>query len=187
VKQLALTDQLTHPFGVRAEAIEMKKGSLADLGLLIVFAVVLVFSFFIISNMYSSFKTSYIQSVNDSGMYDSTQEKIMASGTKVTDTFINMTPFVILFIGIGAIILAFMIPVHPVFMPLSVFVLAVYIFLAAIFSNVLYAFITSDTMLPITNSHYIIAQLTTWLPHIIAIIGAVLIIVMYGQRGMAQA
>jgi len=165
----------------------MKKGSLADLGLLIVFAVVLVFSFFIIYNMYSSFKTGYIQAVNDSGMYDSTQEHILNSGTLVTDTFINMTPLIVLFIGFGAIVLAFMIPVHPVFMPLSIFVLATYIFLAAVFSNVMYDFITSDTMLPITNSHYIIAQLVTWLPHIIAIIGAVLIIVMYGQRGLAQS
>jgi len=84
-------------------------------------------------------------------------------------------------LGISAIILAFLIPSHPVFFPLSIILLSVFILLSTMFKDVIYAFLTSDPFFSIANNYPTLGFIIDNLPYFIAIFGFILIIVMYSR------
>ena len=147
-----------------------------DLGGVIFVLMVLVISGFLVAKVYTGFKTQFEETVNDS-----TSVQIVEKGSAVADVLLKAIPFIVIGIGISAIILAFMIPSHPAFMPISIIALLIFVLLSTIFSNVLYNFLLGDEIVGLANSYPLVVNMVKYLPYIITVFGFVLIIVMYSR------
>jgi hypothetical protein len=163
------------------------KGSLLDLGIPILILVAFVFSLFLISLFYGNIKTGLMNSVNSTMRNDTfynTTVPILNAGSSVFDIFINSIPLLVFGSGISMFILAFLIPTHPVFMPISIVVLIIYVVVSVVFSNILWAFINNSSIITIANNYPVVVGMIQFSPYIMAIIGTLLIIVMYSKRGI---
>jgi hypothetical protein len=108
-------------------------------------------------------------------------QNITAQGRKVYDILISSIPFIFFSLGISAIILAFLIPAHPVFFPLSIILLSIFVLLSTVFRDVIYTFLTTEPFLSIANNYPMLGFIVSNLPYFIAVFGFILIIVMYSR------
>jgi len=154
------------------------RGSILDLaGILLIICVLLIGSF-IPFKFYEAFKERYAE------MNVSEQEqRILEKGESSYSVLLSAIPLIIIGAGIGAIILAFLIPSHPIFLPISILALAIFIVLSTVFSNFLFEFLSSTAIIDIANKFPLIASMVQYLPYVIAVFGAILIIVMYSKSG----
>ena len=109
---------------------------------------------------------------------------VNTTSTQVTDstlTFDSMMPLVIVGLLIMVLVSAFMVRSHPVFFFISIMVLAIFITLSAVFSNV-YQTITDDSELSTTSSDFSITNLfMDKLPYIILIVTVLTFIILWGK------
>lgn len=159
----------------------MAKGSILDLGAIIVIVAILVITWFLSSLIFNKFWEKYNET-NPS----QEEQHIMNKGSSAFNIGINMIPFVMIGSGIGAIVLAFLIPSHPVFLPLSIIALVIFMALSVVFSNVLYDFLNSSMLVGIANQYSLVVSIVKFLPHIITVFGVVIIIVMYSKAGRIE-
>ena len=141
----------------------------------------MVISSFLILKFYSAFKEKYL-SLNP----NEEEISIIQKGQTLANIFVNAIPFAILTSGIGAIILAFLIPSHPIFLPVSIIMLTIFIVLSTIFSNFLWEFLNASPLVSIANQYPLVVNIVRYLPYIIGIIGTILIIVMYSKSGVYE-
>jgi hypothetical protein len=156
----------------------MGKGSILDLAgvLFLVFALIIggALSF----KFYLAFKEKYSQMP-----LSPTEQTILDKGATSYNVLLASIPFIIIGSGIGSIVLAFLIPSHPIFLPISILALALFIILSTAFSNFMWEFLNAQQIVAIANQFPLIAGIVQYLPYIIAIFGFVLIIVMYSKSG----
>lgn len=155
-----------------------RKGSLADiLGMMVIFTVLVIFSFL---GLYLQTETK--NAIIANAPFQSTNSTyILDKGTDSLEVFVNSIPFIIIGIGIAALISAFFIPSHQAFVPLSIMLLALYTVLAAVFSNILWEFLNIAEILPLANNYPLLVSLVVKLPYVVTVFGAVLIIVMHSK------
>lgn len=156
-----------------------RKGSIHDLALLMVIFTFFVISGFLSALIYENLKTGIIASANP----DANTTAILNRGTVVQSTFLNAIPFMIIGVGVAAIVAAFFIPSHPAMVPISIIMLSIYTVLSTIFSNVVWEFLNVAEIVPFANSYPLIVALTTKLPYVITVIGAIVIIVQGSKAG----
>lgn len=152
----------------------MSKGSILDISIIMFMFVFFIVTSFLVLKIYKEFRTKLPE--ND----------VL---TKIDNAFniqINAIPLLIFASGIGSIILAFLIPTHPVFMPISIILLGFFIITSFFFKNFVYVFLTSNQMIELSNSYPLIANTVNNLHLIIGIIGFLIIIVMYSKSGMYE-
>jgi hypothetical protein len=129
------------------------------------------------------FYTNFKSAIQTSGIdqFNATAP-IFQKADSVINSMVNMPSMLILLMGISAIILAFFIPSHPIFLPVSLIFWIMYVFLAVAFADLLWAFINVSLVSPTANNFPIIVWLIQYLPHVIAAFGALIMIVMYSKR-----
>jgi len=156
----------------------MGKGSVLDLAGIIFLTCGLIIGGFIAFMFYTAFKEKYSEmSISE------TEQKILEKGVTIYNVLLSSIPFIIIGSGIGAIVLAFLIPSHPIFLPISILALAIFVILSTVFSNFLWEFLNSQPIIAIANQFPLIASIVQYFPYIIAVFGTLLIIVMYSKSG----
>ena len=150
--------------------------SVVDLAGILVITAAIIFVFFIAAVVYNEISNKLNELIN----MPETQN-ITLQGGKAMDIFVSSIPFLFFGLGISAIILAFLIPSHPVFFPLSIILLSIFILLSTMFKDVIYAFLTTEPFFSIANNYPMLGFVITNLPYFIAIFGFILIIVMYSR------
>jgi len=160
----------------------MPKGSILDLAGIIFLVCAFIISGFIVTKFYFTFKETYLNTTNPTQV----EQEILSKGETVSNVILGAIPFIIIASGIGAIVLAFLIPSHPVFLPISLIALIIFVVLSTAFSNFLWEFLNATPIVSIANQYPIIASIVKYLPYIIAIFGFILIIVMYSKSGVYE-
>jgi hypothetical protein len=150
--------------------------SIVDLAGILVITTAIIFTFFIAAILYSEISNKLNELINMSEV-----QNITMQGKKTYDILISSIPFIFFGLGISAIILAFLIPSHPVFFPLSIILLSIFILVSTMFKDVIYAFLTTEPFLSIANNYPMLGIIVTNLPYFIAVFGFILIIVMYSR------
>jgi len=156
----------------------MGKGSILDLAGILFLVCGLIIGGFLSFKFYSAFKEKYSQMP-----MSETEQKILDKGTTSYNVLLGSIPFIIIGSGIGSIVLAFLIPSHPIFLPISIIALAIFTVLSTVFSNFLWEFLNAQPIVTIANQYPLIASIVQYLPYIITVFGIVLIIVMYSKSG----
>jgi hypothetical protein len=150
--------------------------SVVDLVGILVFTTAIIFLSFIAFKLYNEFSNSLL------GIIDNPRvQNITAQGEAAYDILISSIPFIFFGLGISAIILAFLIPTHPVFFPLSIILLSIFILLSTVFKDIIYTFLTSEPFFAIANNYQFLGFVVNNLPYLIAVFGFILIIVMYAR------
>jgi hypothetical protein len=156
----------------------MKNGSILDLSGIIFLVFILIIVGFLSFKFYLAFKEKYSQMI-----LSTTEQTILDKGTTSYNVLLNSIPFIIIGSGIGSIVLAFLIPSHPIFLPISILALALFVILSTAFTNFLWEFLNAQEIVDIANQFPLIANIVQYLPYIIAVFGFILIIVMYSKSG----
>ena len=151
------------------------KGTVSDLLVIMLTAIILVTTLSIIYFVGTKTKEVFQQSG-----FETTYIEKSTGGLGI---LVNGIPFITIILGIVAIVLAFQIPAHPIFAPVSFFILALYVILSTFFSNIFYNLSNNTILTPVFNEFPLVAYLFQYLPYIIAIIGIIIIIVQYSKVG----
>jgi len=152
------------------------KGSILDLAGILFLVTGFVIGGFLSYKFYLAFKESYVP-INQE------EQTIMSKGETIYNILLNSIPFIVIGSGVGAIVLAFLIPSHPVFLPISIILLAFFVILSVVFSNFLWEFLNAQQIIVMANKFPLVASIVQYLPYIIVVFGIVLIIVMYSKSG----
>jgi len=91
----------------------------------------------------------------------------------------NSFLFLAIALGIGAIMMAAMVRIHPIFLALYFLLLAFIIILSGLFSNVYQEMATQPELATLANDLTFTTHIMTWLPLIVGVFGSLLAIVMY--------
>ncbi len=89
-------------------------------------------------------------------------------------------------LAIGALMLAAMVRVHPIFIPLFLIALVFVIFFAGLFSNIYQEIANEPSMTALADELTFIGTILNTLPLIVGIFGTILMIVMYKLRSYAE-
>ena len=150
--------------------------SVVDLVGILAFTTAIIFISFIVFNLYNEFSNNLLEVIDNPRV-----QNITARGREAYDVLVSSIPFIFFGLGISAIILAFLIPSHPVFFPLSIILLSIFILLSTVFKDLIYTFLTSEPFFAIANNYPLLGFVVNNLPYLIAIFGFILIIVMYSR------
>jgi len=160
-----------------------KKASLLDLffvsGVVLFFVIFALISFKVVSE--------WDDGVQDLDIFPSTSKdasteiKSFYSGV-IDNTFL----FFVLGMGIGTLILAAMVRVHPIFMIPAILVYALLIFFGGVVANIYHEFASTTELIAQANQLTFISNIMTYFPVVIGVFGALLMIVMYKQWEIAQ-
>lgn len=155
---------------------QSKKGSVQDLlyiGItLFVFALVILICFRISTSLNTEFQAS--DQIDSKGKAAHQQITNMYPGI-IDNSFI----FVTVILSIGALIMAALVRVHPIFLPIYIIAWIFVIFMCAIFSNAYQEMAANPDLSALATQMTFMNQVMTTLPFIIGIVGALLAIVMY--------
>ena len=153
-----------------------KKGSLEDLGMIILF----VFGFCFLALIGYKLANGLNTEIQASSALE-------AHGKTAANTIESFYPGVIdnsaLFFTIGlcivSLVLAGMVRVHPIFLVFYIMFLPFMIYMGAVFSNVYETMATNAELSTLASNLTMISIITQWLPLIVTVIGILLAIVMY--------
>ena len=163
--------------------VKNKKGTIQDLVLIMVIIIFFAIGTLIVYKISDELNTQFQES-----------EDINDEGKVAFDSINNMFPNVIdntflllIFgLGIGALILAFLVRVHPVFFVGFLLVLVIIIFVSGVFSNIYLEIANTDDFVGVAANLTFITHIIGKLPLIIGILGFLISIVMYKQFQAAQ-
>ena len=166
--------------------VKNKSGNIPDIlmFMVILFAVVifLVILYYVWTQLSPEFNTA-LGGVMPEG---DTKYSINDTSQQVTEstlTFDSMMPLLITGLLVMVLVSAFMVRSHPVFFFISIMILAIFIVLSVIFSNV-YQTITDDSEISTTSSDFSITNLfMDKLPYIILIVSVLTFIILWGKPG----
>jgi len=156
--------------------LKRKKGSLQDIiyiGMVILF---LSFSLLIGFTIMSSMNDQFQANDNIDTIGKSASSTLTGNYTGIMD---NMMLVLVVGLGIGAIILASLVRVHPIFLILFIIMLIVLIFFTGIFSNIYQAAAENPTLTPYADQLTFTSLILEFLPFIVGIFGFIIMIVMY--------
>jgi len=153
-----------------------KKGSALDLlfiiGAITVFAIVLLIGFTVTSKFNDNIQSN---SVMDS--------KAKAASQTLTDYYPGILDysgvFILTVLCVITLILAALVRIHPIFIPIFIIGLTIIVFLAGIYSNVYTEMASSPQLAPYADQLNIMSFIMTWLPKIIAVVGVIMMILLY--------
>ena len=114
-------------------------------------------------------------------------DQIDAHGKAAHQQITNMYPgiidnsfvFITVVLSLGALIMAAMVRIHPIFLPIYILAWIFVIFMCAVFSNAYQEMAANPDLIALATQMTFMNQVMTTLPFIIGIIGALLAIVMY--------
>lgn len=153
-----------------------KKGSSQDLAfiglLLLVFSISVLIGFKVMGALNTEFQAS--SEVDTYGKAASTELT-----SKFTGVIDNMFLFLTIGLAIGAIALAALVRIHPIFLVFFIIALIIIIFVSGIMSNIYSEMASNSNLSAEANQLTMISFIMDKLPFIVGIIGILLMIVMY--------
>jgi hypothetical protein len=157
-----------------------RKGSIYDLGGILVLLLALVISGFLAETFINSFAAEAANATI--GLPNSTNATgAITDAHTAVQTINGFIPMIVFFAALGAAIMAWFVPTHPIFFPISIILFAIFILLSTMFSNILWQFMTSANILPVAQNYNLIVQLIQNLPTLITVAGVIIIVFMYSK------
>ena len=160
-----------------------KKGSLDDLVMiavvLLVFSIVIIITYKINDELNIEFQAN--TDIDSKGKATFQQINNLYPGV-IDNSFLFLT----VALSIGAIALAAMVRVHPIFLALFFIMWFIVIFLSAVFSNIYQTIVAEAELATLAAELTFVNQIMNTLPWLIAIFGGVLALLMYKQFKMEQ-
>jgi len=158
-----------------------KKGSGQDIlyvGIaLVAFAIIIIIGYKVYYEIDAKFQSSDIIADKDAGgLARSASTTMLGHFPGVID---NSFLFLTVGLCIGALILAAMVRVHPIFFVFYIILLSIIIFLCAVFSNIYQTIAGNSELTSLANNLLFTSQIMNTLPFIVGIFGSILAIVMY--------
>lgn len=168
------------------DEIMMRRGSLFDV--LVIMVLLLAFTMIALTlQMVNVRVTTALNSTFHAGSYNTTaSDQILTSSVQASNTFTGTIPFVVFCMGLLVFVLAFQIPSNPIFLPFALLALAIYIVLATIFSNVLWAFLNDSALIALANGQPLLVNLVRYLPVIVGVLGFGTILAMNAKPRSVQ-
>jgi hypothetical protein len=162
----------------------LRKGTILDIIPMLVVLTALVFTLWIFGLTYSQIQIGFVNATNNTVLNPpAAYYEALQAPTDAVSTAIDFIPLLLIGQLVVALILAFLIPTSPIFLPLGILMLAVMVVESALVSNVLWDFINLSTFAAITNAHPVVVAIIQYLPYITAIYGGLLLIITYGSKG----
>jgi len=160
-----------------------KKGSIQDMvfiGVVLLFlAMIVLFGFKIVSEFNDKVQT--MPGMPESAKASTTSLLSNYSGT-IDNTFLLLT----IGLAIGALILASLVRVHPIFIPFFWISLIFVIFICGILSNIYQETAAAEQLAPLADQLTFISHILEYLPLIVGVIGHILMAVLYKLWSNAQ-
>lgn len=160
----------------------MNKGSVRDIAVIILIFFISVFIILGLATFFSYFKTEWLSH----GDHPESEILIWNYGTRAFNMLIDSIPIFVTFLGIAGIIFAFLIPAHPVFLPLSIMSLVFYVLFSVLTANIMWAYINSSWIIDVVSEHSLLIGLIRYFPFFISAFGFVIIIVMYHKGAVYE-
>ena len=101
-------------------------------------------------------------------------------------TFMSSIPFVTIMVGVAAMILAYFVPTHPIFLPISFVFWIFYSYASMFISNFMWEFINFAPFASIMNEYPLTVSFIRNLPLVISVMGFFILFILYAkpvQRG----
>lgn len=159
-----------------------KKGSIQDL--ILIGAVLLFFAFVVLI----SFKILDEFEAQVGTMTDIPTEALESTALMKSyypGIIDNAFLFLLVVLSVGALILAALVRIHPIFIPLFILAWVFITFLAGIMSNIYQEVASQTELIALANQLTFITSIMTFLPIIILVIGGALMVVQYKQWSTA--
>jgi len=161
--------------------IRSKRGSLID----IMFIGVLLLFFAMTVLVGLKVATEFEEAIDANPVFDTGQsrEAVQSARIKYTNTIDNTFLFLTIFLGLGTMVLAALVFVHPIFIPFYFIGWVLVIFFSGILSNIYQTMAADVNMIEIADQLTFMSNILEALPIIIGIFGILLMVVMYKLRG----
>jgi len=156
-----------------------KKGDASDIVTFLIIVFFLGVSFLVVSFANNEFSNIIKETkLNSTPVASSVTDKLdTITSTTLQKTFV----FIVAMLIIGMMISAFMVDVHPVFLFIYIFILAITLFITAPLSNTYESLMNVDTLNPIASQQ----TMTNWImEHLVGImlgVGALSMIILFGK------
>ena len=153
----------------------------ADILFLTVVMIALSISFIVIFFLYGQIHTAIAPVLNPTNSSNTTVAKVFV-GTQSALTDMGMLLVLVYFaIGIAAIIAAFFVEAMPIFYVVSVFVLAIQIFVAAIMHNVFFTIVQQQIFATTASQFPLLLTIFQYYPELTLIISLGVIVALYSK------
>jgi len=155
------------------------KGSITDLGFIIIGVIMVGFSAFLALTILTSLNTVDVLINND--IANKTIQDAFHAFSVLDASFL----FLVIGLGLASAISAFFIKTHPLFFIVSFIAWVIMFSIAAIFSNVFIEIISASVFVPISSSLSNIEFIGSNLPYLVAVLGAIIMIALYAKGGQS--
>ena len=163
---------------------QSKKGFIGDL-MTITFFMFIIAIFILVAYLVMSNVNDAFQATDDDQITPRGKTIMQTQTTNFTTTWDSFFGFMLVAASIAAVISAFLIDVHPVFLPLSILVIAIFIGVGAIISNAYYEIESDDAFSVFAEDFTIMHYIMNHLPYYIAIQGFLISIALYAKSRSA--
>jgi hypothetical protein len=153
----------------------MPKGTILDLPVIVIMLFALGVSIFFGYKLLLEFISGTEGYLNPSNI------ALLERGKTAMQVFNYGFLFITVGFGIGAIIGAFMLDTHPIFLPFSIMMFIIFLFITAQFTNVFYEIASLVEFTAVTDAFPVIVTVFKNLPLILAVFGVIMLIVMFGK------
>jgi hypothetical protein len=159
-----------------------RNGSFLDFFLV----VILIFVFAVVLLFVNKAQQGVLTSLNESGTNSvKGQEQLEIGITKFPSMIEGIFTFVVIFLGIGSLILAFTVNYHPVFFVFFMVLLLITILVVPALSNTYQGVYESDDMIGTSSKMPMSFEVMKWFPRIMFVLSLALAVVMFtkGRSG----
>ena len=152
-----------------------KKGTVTDI--LIAMVMLLIVSIVILFVVY------IWSQITGNGIFQSATAKPIVSSVNTSFSFLSDAIVVMFFMScFGAILLAYFVPSHPVFMVVAIAILIPLILVADVFANVWQQLVSTSFLAVVSNTYFpLVTMLFKFLPFISLAVSILLIVLMYSK------
>ena len=159
----------------------MNRGSFQDLIFLVGFAFVMVIGGLVIYYVFHQAGTNTGTALINAGANVTTTNAMTTGIDSMTSSFVNGLPIGLFLAGLGVIALASFIPVSPVFLPIGLIMIVASVVFAVFVSNAAAGVFGTDFFVPLVAQFPLAAAFIQQLPLFAAVVGVILMIVIYGR------
>lgn len=157
-----------------------KRGTMLDILYAAAMAVPIIIISLLIVFMFNQAYDAAMPTMNASSP---TAGNILTTASSALDVVLAIVPIIPIFMGIAAVVLAYFIPSHPIFLPSSILISVLTVFFSFYFSNILYEFFTvGGALTTFINNYAAIVLIGQNLPTFAVVFSVIQLIVMYTRR-----
>jgi len=158
-----------------------KKGSILDIMYVAAIAIPAIIATLAIGYM---FNVGYDAVITDWNSTSTVAGNALTNAeTAINGVLVNVLPFIPIFMAIGALLLAYFIPTHPIFFPISLLVGTLTVLFSFYFSNIINEFFTvGGALTSYINNYSLVITVGQNLPTFAVVFVGLMMIIMYSRR-----